>query len=153
MDIVRKLMIHMDKAEGSHYRDELLSKIIEICSQNDYQHITNFEWLTLSFITKKYILYLYRYISILVELTRLEGTKHGSLISLQVLDVAVRVESIRQFACNQMVNVILFFSLKINESFQAILLENAHVFILGSNSTSVAEVLYAAAWVCGEFSS
>ena len=44
MDIVRKLMIHMDKSEGSHYRDELLSKIIEICSQNDYQHITNFEW-------------------------------------------------------------------------------------------------------------
>jgi AP-3 complex subunit delta-1 len=44
MDIVRKLMIHMDKSEGSHYRDELLSKIIEICSQSDYQHITNFEW-------------------------------------------------------------------------------------------------------------
>ena len=87
MDIVRKLMVHMDKAEGSHYRDELLSKIIEICSQNDYQHIANFEW----------------YISILVELTRLEGTKHGSLISLQLLDVAVRVESIRQFACHQMV--------------------------------------------------
>ena len=46
----------------------------------------------------------YRYISILVELTRLEGTKHGNLISLQVLDVAVRVESIRQFACHQMVS-------------------------------------------------
>jgi len=121
MDIVRKLMIHMDKSEGSHYRDELLSKIIEICSQNDYQHITNFEW----------------YISILVELTRLEGTKHGNLISLQVLDVAVRVESIREFACHQM----------------AVLLENAHVFIHGSNSSSVAEVLYAAAWICGEFSS
>jgi len=34
----------MDKAEGSHYRDELLSKIIEICSQSNYQFITNFEW-------------------------------------------------------------------------------------------------------------
>jgi AP-3 complex subunit delta-1 len=44
MDIVRKLMVHMDKSEGSHYRDELLSKIVEICSQSDYQHITNFEW-------------------------------------------------------------------------------------------------------------
>ncbi|CAF0958357.1 unnamed protein product [Adineta ricciae] len=121
MDIVRKLMIHMHKSEGSHYRDELLSKIIGVCSQNDYQHIANFEW----------------YVSILVELTRLEGTKHGGMISLQLLDVAVRVESIRQFACNQM----------------AILLENAHVFILGSNSSSVAEVLYAAAWICGEFSS
>jgi len=44
MDIVHKLMVHMDKSEGLHYRDELLSKIIEIYSQNDYQHITNFEW-------------------------------------------------------------------------------------------------------------
>ncbi|CAF2194416.1 unnamed protein product [Rotaria magnacalcarata] len=121
MDVVRKLMIHMSKAEGTHYRDELLSKVIDICSQSDYQHITNFEW----------------YISILVELTRLEGTKHGSLIALQLLDVAVRVESIREFACSQM----------------AILLENAHVFIHGSNSSNVAEVLYSAAWICGEFSS
>lgn len=47
MDIVRKLMIHMHKSEGSHYRDELLSKIVEICSQHDYQHITNFEWFVL----------------------------------------------------------------------------------------------------------
>ena len=37
--------------------------------------------------------------------------------------------------------------------FQAVLLEHAHVFIVGSNSTNVAEVLYAAAWICGEFSS
>lgn len=40
-----------------------------------------------------------------MELTRLEGTKHGNLIALQMLDVAVRVESIRPFACNQMVNI------------------------------------------------
>ena len=44
MDIARKLMTHMEKAEGTHYRDELLAKIIEICNQGDYQHITNFEW-------------------------------------------------------------------------------------------------------------
>ncbi|CAF1354526.1 unnamed protein product [Rotaria sordida] len=49
IDIVHKLMIHMDKSEGSLYRDELVSKIIEICSQNDYQHITNFEWFTFIF--------------------------------------------------------------------------------------------------------
>jgi hypothetical protein len=41
----------------------------------------------------------------------------------------------------------------LNFLFKAVLLENAHVFILGSNSTSVAEVLYAAAWICGEFCS
>ncbi|CAF4406303.1 unnamed protein product, partial [Adineta steineri] len=31
---------------------------------------------------------------------------HGNLIARQMLDVAVRVESIRPFACNQMVNII-----------------------------------------------
>lgn len=44
MEIVKKLMVHMDKAKGTTYRDELLSKIIDICSQNNYQYITNFEW-------------------------------------------------------------------------------------------------------------
>lgn len=44
MEIVRKLMEHVDAAEGSFYRDELLSRIISICSYNNYQYITNFEW-------------------------------------------------------------------------------------------------------------
>lgn len=44
MEIVKKLMTHVDKAEGTTYRDELLTKIIDICSQSNYQHITNFEW-------------------------------------------------------------------------------------------------------------
>ena len=87
MEIVKKLMIHMDKAEGSQYRDELLSKIIEICSQSNYQFITNFEW----------------YVSILVELTRIEGTRHGKMIASQMLDVAIRVQAIRPFATGQMV--------------------------------------------------
>ena len=37
-------MVHMDRAEGSYYRDELLSKVIEICSQSNFQYISNFEW-------------------------------------------------------------------------------------------------------------
>jgi len=44
MEIVKKLMVHMEKAEGTTYRDELLTKIIQICSHSNYQHITNFEW-------------------------------------------------------------------------------------------------------------
>lgn len=44
MEIVKKLMSHVDKAEGTAYRDELLTKIVDICSQANYQHITNFEW-------------------------------------------------------------------------------------------------------------
>ncbi|XP_012500886.1 PREDICTED: AP-3 complex subunit delta-1 [Propithecus coquereli] len=120
MEIVKKLMTHVDKAEGTTYRDELLTKIIDICSQSNYQHITNFEW----------------YISILVELTRLEGTRHGHLIAAQMLDVAIRVKAIRKFAVSQM----------------STLLDNAHLVASSTQRNGICEVLYAAAWICGEFS-
>ncbi|XP_051765882.1 AP-3 complex subunit delta-1 isoform X4 [Ctenopharyngodon idella] len=120
MEIVKKLMLHVDKAEGTTYRDELLTKIIDICSQSNYQYITNFEW----------------YISILVELTRLEGTRHGHLIASQMLDVAIRVKAIRGFAVSQM----------------ATLLDNAHLLTGNTQRNGICEVLYAAAWICGEFS-
>uniref|UniRef100_A0A8C5F8B1 Adaptor related protein complex 3 subunit delta 1 n=1 Tax=Gadus morhua TaxID=8049 RepID=A0A8C5F8B1_GADMO len=120
MEIVKKLMLHVDKAEGTTYRDELLTKIIDICSQSNYQYITNFEW----------------YISILVELTRLEGTRHGHLIASQMLDVAIRVKAIREFAVAQM----------------ATLLDNAHLLTGNTQRNGICEVLYAAAWICGEFS-
>ncbi|CAG7729876.1 unnamed protein product [Allacma fusca] len=124
MEIVKKLLVHMEKAEGTSYRDELLSKIIQICSQNNYQHITNFEW----------------YVSVLVELTRVEGLSHGELVASQMLDVAVRVEAIRPFAVQQM----------------SLLLENPYV-IFGlsgggsSRASTMIQVLYAAAWISGEY--
>ena len=57
-----------------------------------------------------------------------------------MLDVAIRVESIRPFVVTQM----------------AILLENIHVFTSSNsatnkNSSDICEVLYAATWICGEF--
>ncbi|TGZ49560.1 AP-3 complex subunit delta-1 [Temnothorax longispinosus] len=120
MEIVKKLMVHMDKAEGTMYRDELLSKIIQICSQNNYHFITYFEW----------------YISVLVELTRMEGTKHGPLVATQLLDVTIRVQAIRKYAVQQC----------------ALLLENSYL-LTGQPRATMSEVLYAAAWICGEFSS
>eukprot|EP00095_Tigriopus_kingsejongensis_P012727 snap_masked-scaffold43_size480169-processed-gene-2.9 protein:Tk12727 transcript:snap_masked-scaffold43_size480169-processed-gene-2.9-mRNA-1 annotation:"ap-3 complex subunit delta-1-like isoform x3" len=119
MEIVKKLMLHMDQAEGTHYRDELMEKIVQICSQDDYQYITHFEW----------------YVSVLVELTQMEGTSHGPLLASQMMDVAIRVESVRTFAVQQM----------------AILVENYHLLVGAGKRNSVSQVLYAAAWVCGEF--
>jgi AP-3 complex subunit delta-1 len=104
MEIVKKLMVHMDKAEGSYYRDELLCKTIEICSQSNYHYITNFEWLVpLGNLLLQLSILVCRYVSILVELTRIEGTRHGKLIAGQMLDVAIRVQAIRPFAVSQMV--------------------------------------------------
>ncbi|KRZ08205.1 AP-3 complex subunit delta-1, partial [Trichinella zimbabwensis] len=121
MDIVKRLLYHIEKVESSSYRDGLLSKIIQICSHSNYKFITNFEW----------------YISVLVELTKAEGTRHGSLIAEQMLDVAVRVLPVRHFAVSQMTRLI----------------ENAGVVLSCSSQyrSDLSEVLYAAAWICGEF--
>lgn len=118
MEIVKRLLGHMERAEGSAYRDELLYKVIEICSQSSYLYVTNFEW----------------YLTVLVELIQLEaGSKHGRLIAEQLLDVAIRVPVVRQFAVNEMTNLL-------------------DTFTVSSQSNSMYEVLYAAAWIVGEFS-
>jgi len=121
MEIVKKLMTHMAKAEGTTYRDELLGKIIQICSQNDYQYISNFEW----------------YVSVLVELSQMEGGGggHGKILAQQMMDVAIRVQAIRPFATQQM----------------ALLIENSSVILNRGRRNSSSEVLYAAGWVVGEF--
>ena len=36
-DIVRKLVSHLELVEGQSYRDEVVSKIIHICSQEKYK--------------------------------------------------------------------------------------------------------------------
>jgi AP-3 complex subunit delta len=119
MEIVNRLLGHMERAEGSAYRDELLLKVIEICSQGSYQHVTNFEW----------------YLTVLVELIQLEtGSKHGSVIAEQLLDVTIRVESVRSFAVNEMSSLI-------------------DGFPCSSQTSTMYEVLYAAAWIIGEFGS
>ncbi len=63
----------------------------------------------------------------------MDGSQHGALVAHQMLDVALRVQAIRKFAVDQM----------------AILLENAHIL---TQPSKMVEVLYAAAWICGEYS-
>ncbi|XP_055546276.1 AP-3 complex subunit delta isoform X1 [Wyeomyia smithii] len=117
MEIVRRLLGHMERAEGSAYRDELLFKVIEICSQGSYQYVTNFEW----------------YLTVLVELIQLEaGSKHGKVIATQLLDVAIRVQAVRTFAVNEMSSLLASYP------------------VTSQNST-MHEVLYAAAFIVGEF--
>lgn len=45
MEIVQKLMVTVNENQiGNKFKDELIAKLIDICSQNDYQFIANFEW-------------------------------------------------------------------------------------------------------------
>ena len=121
MEIVKKLMTHMAKAEGTTYRDELLNKIIQICCQNDYQYISNFEW----------------YVTVLVELSQMDGGggSHSQILAEQMMDVAIRVSAIREFATKQM----------------ALLVDNSAVILNRSKRQAGVEVLYAAGWLVGEY--
>ena len=118
VDIVRKLLQHLEVSDGLTYRDEVVAKIIHMCSQEHYQFVTNFEW----------------YIQVLVQLTRVESTRHGKLLANQLMDVAIRVKVIRPFATKQMAG----------------LLTDQRLFSGANTVNGVCEVLYAAAWVVGE---
>lgn len=117
--IVDRLMKHVSYPRmGNKFRDEIVFKVIDICSRNDYFYIGNFDW----------------YITVLVTLASIEGgTSHGNLIAQQILDVAVRVKEVRPYAVKQM----------------AAILKHTDKF---STNFSVSEVLYAASWICGEYS-
>lgn len=60
-----------------------------------------------------------------MELTRLEGTRHGHLIAAQMLDVAIRVKAIRKFAVSQM----------------SALLDSAHLVASSTQRNGICEVL------------
>ena len=117
-DIVKKLMEKLNEADGI-YRDDLIDKIITICSQDNYIYLTDFEW----------------YISVLVELTRVHGTKHGKRISDQLMDVCIRVKIIREYGVLSMVN----------------LLNDPRLTDENPVEGGICEVIYAAAWIVGEF--
>lgn len=118
IDIAKKLLVKIEDADGE-YQDHLVETIIDICSQNNYQFITDFEW----------------YVSILVELSHVHGTTHGKKISDQLMDVCIRVSIVREYCAQKMVD----------------LLNETRLTEEGPSEGGVCEVLYAAAWIAGEY--
>ncbi|KAL3311706.1 AP-3 complex subunit delta-1, partial [Cichlidogyrus casuarinus] len=119
-EIIKTLLKHASNtAYGAHYKMELVSKIIQICSQNDYQLVISFEW----------------YISVLVQLAQTPGIKSGKIIAAQLMDVSIRVESVREFATEQM----------------SVLLENCATLANRYKHSALLDILHAASWICGEY--
>eukprot|EP01096_Ripella_sp_DP13-Kostka_P016455 TRINITY_DN801_c0_g1_i1.p1 TRINITY_DN801_c0_g1~~TRINITY_DN801_c0_g1_i1.p1 ORF type:complete len:1173 (-),score=657.80 TRINITY_DN801_c0_g1_i1:49-3567(-) len=117
-DVVGKLIEKLDTAEGD-FREGLIENIIEICSQNNYVFVSDFEW----------------YISILVKLSGFHGTNHGCLIRNQLMDVCIRVKVVREYGVQSMID----------------LLQDTRVMNETPRENGICEVLYAAAWIVGEF--
>ncbi|VDO85064.1 unnamed protein product [Schistosoma margrebowiei] len=120
IDIVKHLMIHIgNSSSGLHYRNELLSKVVYICSQDNYRNVTSFEW----------------YVTVLVELASIDGIRNGELLAAQLMDVSIRVPTVRTFCVEQM----------------AILLDISQSLTSGGKQNAIQETLRAAAWICGEY--
>eukprot|EP00657_Telonema_sp_P-1_P006815 TRINITY_DN2625_c0_g1_i1.p1 TRINITY_DN2625_c0_g1~~TRINITY_DN2625_c0_g1_i1.p1 ORF type:complete len:626 (-),score=178.02 TRINITY_DN2625_c0_g1_i1:105-1982(-) len=119
-DICRKLREHIDKSDGN-YRDSLVRQLVRTCSQDTYEYISDFEW----------------YMATLIDLSMLRGLQTGALIAEQLVDIVVRVESIRAYATERMVS----------------LLHNEHAMSESATDTAIQEALFAASWIVGEFSS
>eukprot|EP01132_Coremiostelium_polycephalum_P002560 gene2560-3170_t len=86
--------------------------------------------------TYQYITDFEWYINVLVRLSQIQETVHGKLIASQFLDVIIRVRVIRTYGTKQMIELLKSPRLMSNPT------ENG-----------ICEVLYAAAWIVGEFSS
>ncbi|KAI7881383.1 hypothetical protein K492DRAFT_161622 [Lichtheimia hyalospora FSU 10163] len=135
VDIVKRLIAHLvppdqNGAGSLHeaptvldpiYRTDIINRIIYICSQHQYRNITNFEW----------------YITVLVGMAYVSGVNVGEVLTTQLMDVAVRVKSVRPFAVKQMFN----------------LLSDKELLRTARKRDSNVQVLSAAAWICGEYCS
>ncbi|OQS01749.1 AP-3 complex subunit delta [Achlya hypogyna] len=119
--IVQELLRHTLGADGV-YRQELIVKILAVCSLNKYHNVQDFDW----------------YIRVLCQLSKLPGKEasgaHGAEITRQLMDIAVRVKGIRAALVKHMI---------------ALLLDRGALQDAGAATT--AQVLYAAGWIVGEF--
>eukprot|EP00633_Aureoumbra_lagunensis_P008015 CAMPEP_0197320650 /NCGR_PEP_ID=MMETSP0891-20130614/61103_1 /TAXON_ID=44058 ORGANISM="Aureoumbra lagunensis, Strain CCMP1510" /NCGR_SAMPLE_ID=MMETSP0891 /ASSEMBLY_ACC=CAM_ASM_000534 /LENGTH=986 /DNA_ID=CAMNT_0042812153 /DNA_START=725 /DNA_END=3685 /DNA_ORIENTATION=+ len=102
-DLVSKLLEHVTTAEGG-YRDELIAKIIEMCSRDKYAHLADFHW----------------YLNVLIKLAHLRGTRHASLIADQFIDVSIRVKPVRRDASKEAVRLLFDESLLKGQSLESI---------------------------------
>ncbi len=89
MDLVRHLIGHARQSEGI-FRDEIISQILNMGSRDKFALITDFAW----------------YISVLLDLTSMPGNKRGTDIATQLIEIALRVDTVRPFAVDSMLSLL-----------------------------------------------
>lgn len=129
-DIVKQLMIQLlDPPPDSpspvvlpeYYRIELVRRILAMTTKDNYTHIgNNFEW----------------YVAVLIDLARIAKVDVGKEIGEELLNVTVRVKSVRSFSVHVLKD----------------LLRDYEVIIGGAEKAQgQVDVLGAAAWIIGEY--
>ena len=92
-DLVHHLLEHVKHAEGD-YRDEILAKVLYMCSKDKYALLHDFAW----------------YTSVLLDLATTPGSKHGPIVADQLMEVALRVDYVRPYAVEAMLTLLLTMS-------------------------------------------
>jgi hypothetical protein len=142
VDIVQKLIEHVLGAEGG-YRDEIIDKIVFICSRDKYAYLASFPW----------------YVSVLVDLAHIRGAPRGDLLRRQLVDVCARVPSVRPFAVRAMSALLLDGRLVQQRGNHAGLAGAAaqgaasSASGAGGDADGVSHVLLGAGWVVCEYAS
>ena len=108
---------------SSSYRNLLTQRILQLTSQDGYANVNDFEW----------------YFSVLIDLAYVAPTPGRSLHDA-LIDVSVRVRAIRRYSTKLCCKVLS------DDAFigNAAVVENVE-------QDGSAEVLSAAAWICGEY--
>lgn len=149
--IIRELMRQTLSADGA-YRHELIARILHVCSANKYENIHDFDW---------YIHVLVQLARVpgisgaaveaqqnlsasgnsvagaapkigSYEMTRTRS--HGIEVARQLLDIAVRVKSVRSVMVENMIDLLM-----------------EKDALSGPGASTLSEVFYAAAWISGEY--
>lgn len=73
--IVAKMFMHFKESKNQHFKNQIVTRIIEICSKADYALISDFDW----------------YINVLMDFIDEGGLPNYDLVADQFLDLALRV--------------------------------------------------------------
>lgn len=141
IELVNQLLKHVDQAVGS-YKNDLVEKIIEICSAEKYAHLQDFAW----------------YLDVLVYFCHTIGIERsGQIVARQLVDVALRVLPVREHAVQKMMEVL-------DRALRSRNLYGRRENVLEASRKNsrdrhescgfvLSDVLPAAAWIVGEYSS
>ena len=77
--IVAKIYDHFKESNSQNFKDQLLTRVMSICSKDDYDLITDFDW----------------YISIIMDFINEGGITCYDAVSEQIIDIATRVPDMR----------------------------------------------------------
>ena len=77
--VVEKMYEHFKTAYTVRFRNEIITTVISMSSQNDYQFVTDFDW----------------YVDVLMDFINEAGFTCYRIIADQILDLAMRVPSVR----------------------------------------------------------